>query len=340
MSRRNEKNIDFRVLICYKIMYGDMLMKKTQREINPYPNSDTNKRYCTFDYYTKKTFGKKCAKLPIDAGFSCPNIDGTKGRGGCIYCSSRGAGDFALGGADIKAQLLHAAEPLKKKWGEDIGFIPYFQAHTNTYGSPEVLERLYNEAAEFEGAVAVSIATRADALGGDVLKVLEKLAEKIPVTVEVGLQTSKESTSLIINRGLTLSEFEEGYKSLSSVGVRRAVHIINGLPFETEKDMLNTASYVSSLSPDEVKIHMLYITKDAPIYDMYSSGELKLLEKDDYVRITAHQISLMPKDTVIGRLTGDAPLGELVAPLWTAKKISVLNDIDKYMFSHGLYQGM
>lgn len=306
---------------------------------NPYKNSDTNKRYYTFDYYTKKKYGRKCAKLPVDIGCTCPNIDGTKGYGGCIYCSSRGAGDFAAG-ADVSVteQLDRAASLISSKW-KNIGYIPYFQAHTNTYADPRFLREKFLEATRYGGAVAVSIATRADCLPDPVLELLSELARITDVTVELGLQTCSDKTAKLINRAMTTAEFEKGYRSLENTGVMRCIHLINGLPGEDFSQMEETARYAASLSPDMVKIHMLYLTEKTAAAKMYKRGEFTLLDRDEYVKITAKQLTLLPYDTVIGRLTGDAPSNELTAPEWTRKKVCVLNEIDKYMAVHDLWQG-
>lgn len=306
---------------------------------NPYPYSDSNKRYQTFDYFTKKTYGKKCAKLPVDIGLTCPNIDGTKGTGGCIYCSGRGSGDFAAPPSlSVTEQLDKAAGAIAGKW-KDTGYIPYFQAHTNTYGDPEYLYRKYSEAAAYPGTAAVSIATRADALGPGALSAIEKLARLTDVYVELGLQTSSDETAKLINRCMTTAEFVDGWRSLDGLPVRRCIHIINGLPGEDADRMEETARFCAALSPDMVKIHMLYLTPGTVAEKMYRDGELRLLSRGEYVEITAKQLTLLPPETVIGRLTGDAPLKELVAPEWTRKKICVLNEIDKYMDRFDLWQG-
>lgn len=309
------------------------------KNINPYPYSDSNKRYQTFDYFTRKKYGRKCAKLPLDIGCTCPNIDGTKGRGGCIYCSGRGSGDFAAPPSlPVSEQLDRAVSLISGKW-RNVGYIPYFQAHTNTYGDPPYLEKKYNEAAEYPGAVGVSIATRADALSPGILGVIKRLAEKTDVFVELGLQTSSDKTAELINRCMTTDEFLKGYESLKDAGVMRCIHIINGLPGEDGLQMLETARFVSRLKPDMVKIHTLYITKGTKAALMYEKGDITLMSRDEYVEITAGQLTLLPPETVIGRLTGDAPLSELTAPGWTRKKVCVLNEIDKYMAKHDLWQG-
>lgn len=310
-------------------------MKKT----NPYPYSDTNKRYYTFEYYTRRTYGRKCAKLPVDIGCSCPNIDGKKGFGGCIYCSARGAGDFAASSSlSVTKQLDAAASMIKNKWGET-GYIPYFQAHTNTYGDPEYLKQKYEEALSYPGAVGISIATRADALDGKILEILTQLSAKTDVYVELGLQTCSDETAKLINRCMSTTEFVKGYESLAKTGVKRCVHIINGLPGEDEAQMLDTAEFVASLLPDMVKIHMLYVVPQTKLSQMYEKGGIPLLSCDEYVSVTAKQLTYLPQKTVIGRLTGDAPPAELIAPDWTRKKVVVLNEIDKYMSNNDLWQG-
>lgn len=323
-------SIDFVQFFCYYI---------TMKKQNPYPYSDTNKRYQTFEYFMRRTYGRKCAKLPVDIGCTCPNIDGTKGFGGCIYCSARGAGDFAAPSSlSVTEQLDKAAEMIKGKWGET-GYIPYFQAHTNTYGDPEFLKRKYEEAAAYPGAVGISIATRADALDKRILEILTELNAKTDVYVELGLQTSSDKTAALINRCMKTEEFVKGCEALEKTGVKRCIHIINGLPYEDEEQMLDTAKFVASLLPDMVKIHMLYIVPGTKAARMYEDGELPLLSREEYVSITAKQLTYLPPQTVIGRLTGDAPLSELIAPGWTRKKVVVLNEIDKYMANNDLWQG-
>ena len=312
------------------------MKKETQRTNNPYKYSDTNKRYQTFDYYLRSLFGEKCAKISLDAGFTCPNIDGTLSRGGCIYCSGGSSGAECEG--SLAEQYARGREVMARKWGCK-KFIPYLQAHTNTYGDPGYLREKYAEAARYPGACAVSIATRADCLGDGVLAVLEELCRVTDVFVELGLQSRYDETAKLINRCMSTEEFIRGYTSLSALPVRRCIHIINGLPGEDAEHMEETARFVASLHPEMVKIHMLYVTEGTRLAETYRGGGIKLLTKDEYVAVTARQLALLPPDTVIGRLTGDAPGDSLIAPEWTRKKVCVLNDIDKYMYANGLYQG-
>ena len=308
---------------------------------NPFPYTDSNKRYQTYDYYVKHRFGKKCAKLPLDIGLSCPNIDGTKGFGGCVYCSDRGSGDFTAGKTlSVTEQLDLQKQTMIRKWGEDIFFIPYFQAHTNTYAPLSYLRPRFEEAAAYEGAVSVSVATRADALDPETLEYLSALSERIPVTVELGLQTASDRTAKLINRCMTTEEFVKGFELLGKYGnIRRGVHIINGLPGEGEEQMINTARFVAALHPDEVKIHLLYILKGTKAEQMYLDGVIIPMSEEEFISVTVKQLTYLPPDTVIGRLTGDAPADQLIAPLWSRKKVCVLNGIDKKMASDNVYQG-
>ena len=227
-------------------------MKKTQRSENPYKYTDSNKRYYTYDYYLRRTFGGKCAKIPIDAGFTCPNIDGRCGVGGCIYCSGRGSGDFAeLPTVSIREQYERTRKKLSTKWKTD-RTIPYFQAHTNTYAPLERLREIYEEALTFEGVVGLNIATRADCLNDEICDYLARIADRTILTVELGLQSSDDGTAAIINRGHSFSDFCKGYHALrnASKKINICVHIIFGLPNEDDEMMLQTAKVVGKLRPD------------------------------------------------------------------------------------------
>lgn len=315
--------------------------KQNQRTNNPFQYTDSNKRYYTYDYYLRRTFGGKCAKIPIDAGFTCPNIDGSKGTGGCIYCSARGSGDFAESSSlNITEQYMRTREKLSKKWSVE-RCIPYFQAHTNTYASVEHLRKLYDGIDKLDGAVALNIATRADCLGNGVDEYLAELAEKIPLTVELGLQSAFDITAKLINRGHTWSEFVDGFESLrqASNKINICVHIIFGLPGETEEMMLETVRKISILRPEQIKIHLLHVIQDTKLAQMYENGEYTPLEKKDYVALVVKALELLPPDTVIARLTGDGMSETLIAPEWSRKKVSVINDIDKLLYEKNTWQG-
>ena len=317
------------------------MAKVTQRDKNPFKNSDSNKRYYTYDYYLRKTFGGKCAKLPIDAGFTCPNIDGRCGRGGCIYCSGRGSGDFAeLPSLSVRDQIARTREKLGSKWSVE-RVIPYFQAHTNTYAPTEVLREKFYEAIETEGSVGLNIATRADCLEDSTLALLAELSEKTVVTVELGLQTSNDATAKLINRGHSFEDFKDGYKRLrdASDKINICVHLIFGLPGESEEDMLKTVRDVAALAPDQVKLHLLHVIKGTKLAEMYENGEYVPMERENYIDVVCRAIELLPPDTVVVRVTGDGMADSLLAPMWSIKKVAVINDIDKLLFERDTYQG-
>ena len=312
-------------------------MKTTQVSQNPYVNSDSNKRYYTYEYYLRRTFGGKCAKISIDGGFTCPNIDGTCGYGGCIYCG----GDFAaVRQESIERQFTDQREAAEKKWKTD-RFIAYFQAHTNTYAPVCILRENFEHALSQTGVVGMNIATRADCLPDGTVEYLADLAERTVLTVELGLQTANDRTAELINRGHSFAEFVEGYSRLraASKKINICVHLIFGLPGEGREDMLSTVRRVAELSPDQVKLHMLYVTEGTKMAKMYRDGEYSPIEREEYIRTVCEALTLLPTDTVIGRLTGDGDGERLLAPEWSRKKIDVINGIDKYMFEHNLWQG-
>ena len=316
-------------------------MKKTQRSENPYEYTDTNKRYYTYDYYLRKTFGEKVAKIPLDAGFTCPNIDGRCSVGGCIYCSGRGSGDFAESPLlPIEDQYRITREKLSSKWNTG-KCIPYFQAHTNTYAPTERLRDLFERAMALDGAVGLNIATRADCLPKDVCEYLADIAERTALTVELGLQTANDNIAKKINRGHSFSDFLDGYARLreASKKINICVHIIFGLPDEDREMMLDTVRKVAALRPDQVKIHLLHVLRGTKMAELYESGEYEPLEKEEYVALVADAIELLPPDTVVARVTGDGMAEELLAPEWSKKKVSVINDIDKILYQRNSWQG-
>ena len=314
----------------------------TQREGNPFRHSDSNKRYYTYDYWLRETFGGKCAKIPLDAGFTCPNIDGRCGRGGCIYCSGRGSGDFAESPLlPIAEQYRIVREKLSSKWTTE-RCIPYFQAHTNTYAPLSVLREKYEEALLLPGVVGMNIGTRADCIEEDVAAYLASLSERTVLTVELGLQSSNDETARLINRGHDFSAFLDGYHRLRAVGgkTRIGVHVIFGLPGESEDTMLKTIEDVASLRPDEVKIHLLHVIRGTKMAEIYARGDYTPMDRERYIALVAKALTMLPPDTVIGRLTGDGMAEDLLAPEWSRRKVTVLNDIDTLMYRESIYQGM
>lgn len=303
---------------------------------NSYKFSDTNKRYYTLDYFFRKKFGCKVYKVPLDAGFTCPNIDGRCAYGGCIYCSGRGSGDFAADSRlSIEEQYSEGRKIMSRKWQGKC--IPYFQAHTNTYAPQKVLRKLFYEALELPDSVGISIATRADCLEDDVVSLLRELSEKTFLTVELGLQTIHDKTASLINRGHDFETFVKGYEKLSGLNV--CVHLINGLPGEDYDMMLKSAVTVGALHPWGIKFHVLYIQKNTPIAAQYEQGGIVLPTLSEYVELLCDQLERIPCDIVIGRVCGDAPASELIAPLWSKKKLVVMNEIDKALTKRDSYQG-
>lgn len=318
-----------------------MNKKPTQSSTNPYKNSDSNKRYYTYDYWLRQTFGGKCAKIPIDAGFTCPNIDGKCSVGGCIYCSQRGSGDFACEAEiPVTEQFGITKKQLSSKWQTD-KFIPYFQAHTNTYAPLEIIKEKIEPVMALDGVVGLNIATRADCLEDDVVGYLCELAERTVLTVELGLQTVHDGTAMLINRGHTYADFLAGYEKLrrASDKINICIHLIFGLPGESVSDMLKSVREVAKLRPDQIKFHLLHVLKDTRLGDMYLAGEYQPMDMENYVDTVARALSYLPENTVVGRLTGDGMQSQLLAPDWSRKKTVVINNIDKKMYSEDLWQG-
>ncbi|MCI7701956.1 MAG: TIGR01212 family radical SAM protein [Tenericutes bacterium] len=306
---------------------------------NSFKYSNTNKRYHTLDYYYKNRFHEKVFKVSLDAGFSCPNIDGTVGYNGCIYCSKLGSGEFAGNKQEpIEVQFNKVKEIMLKKW-PNAKYIGYFQAHTNTYAKVEKLNELYTKILNEPGVIGLNIATRPDAITEECLDYLTELNKKTYLTIELGLQTTNEKTSKLINRCHTLTCFEEMVNKLRERNIDVVVHIINGLPYETKEDMINTAKYLNSLDIQGIKIHMLSILKDTPLEKLYEKEHFKMLTKEEYIDIVTDQLELLRPEIVIHRITGDPKVDDLVEPNWLVKKFCVLNDIDKEMAKRNTYQG-
>lgn len=313
------------------------MKKPTQAACNPFPHSDSNKRYHTFEYYLRRRFGEKCARIALDAGFTCPNIDGTCGTGGCIYCLN---GSASAAGANLAQQYAVGIAAMQSKWNCK-KFIPYLQAHTNTYAPAEILRCIYNEALSLPGAVMLAIATRPDCLSPDIISLLAETSRKIPLLVELGLQTIHDDTAVRINRGHSYAVFLDGYNRLKSAGgdITVCVHLINGLPGEDKAHMIASAKAVAALHPDMVKLHLLHILHGTPLYDLYQQGAYTPMKQEEYVDIVCDQIERFPPEAVIARVTGDAPAELLAAPLWCRRKTAVTNDIDKELYRRGTFQG-
>ena len=298
-----------------------------------------NKRYHTLNYHLKEKYKSKVVKISLNANFTCPNIDGTKGYGGCIYCSKLGSGDF--GGnkeKPLNEQFNDIKKIIDKKWPNS-KYIAYFQARTNTYAPVNILKEKYESVLKIKNVIGIAIATRADAITDDCLEYLEKLNKKTNLTIELGLQTIHNKTAKLINRCHTLEEFEETYKKLKEKNIETVVHIINGLPYETEEMMLETVKYLNKLNIDGIKIHMLNIVKETPLEKLYEKEKFHILTKEEYINIVIKQLELLNPKIVIHRITSDPDPKELIEPKWLIKKFCVLNDIDKEMKRRDTYQG-
>ena len=301
--------------------------------------SYNNKRYHTLDYFYKNKFKDKVFKVSLNANFSCPNIDGTVGTGGCIYCSKTGSGEFAGNKEDdILKQFNTVKEMMHKKWPK-AKYIGYFQARTNTYAPVEKLKQLYEEILKQKNVVGLNIATRPDSITDECLEYLKDLNKRTYLTIELGLQTTNEKTSILINRCHTLECFEKMVKKLRQNNINVVVHIINGLPYETKKDMINTVKYLNKLDIQGIKIHMLSVIKNTPLEKLYYKEKFHILTKEEYIDIVVDQLELLRPEIVINRITGDPKIADLIEPKWLTKKFCVLNDIDKEMVKRDTYQG-
>ncbi len=300
--------------------------------------TDSNKRYHTLDYYYKSKYGSKVFKVTLDLGLTCPNIDGTKGYGGCIYCKAGSKGILNKEQKPIKEQFNEVKSILHKKW-KNAKYIAYFQNNSNTYGNLNYLKESFEEVLTYDNVVGINIATRADCINEECLEYLTNLNERTDLVIELGLQTIHENTSNLINRGHSLKEFEETYKKLKNNNIKVVVHIINGLPYETKDMMIETAKYLNKLKIDGIKIHMLHILKDTVLEKMYEKEKFHILTKSEYINIVCDQLEYLNEEIVIHRITGDPIKEDLVEPIWLIKKFSVLNDIDKELKKRNTYQG-
>lgn len=300
--------------------------------------SDSNKRYHTLDYFYKHKFGCKVFKVSLNGGFTCPNIDGTIGTKGCIYCSKMGSGEYAGNITDdLIKQFNDIKKMMNKKWSGK--YIGYFQARTNTYAHVSKLKEKYEAILSLDDVVGLSIATRPDCINDECLDYLEQLSKRTFLTIELGLQTIHEVTTSLINRCHTLACFDQMVYKLRDRNINVVVHIINGLPYETKEMMLDTIRHVNSLDIQGIKIHMLHIIKDTELSKMYDDSPFHILTRDEYVDIVCDQLELLRPEIVINRITGDPKVDDLIEPKWLVKKFCVLNEIDKELKRRNTYQG-
>ena len=307
--------------------------------MNPFLYQDNNKRYHTLDYFYRNKFNTKISKISLNAGFTCPNIDGKVGTGGCIYCSNLGSGDFAGNkNDDLITQFNSIKKIIDKKW-KNTKYIGYFQAHTNTYAPLEILKEKYESILNIENVIGLSIATRPDSIEDDVLDYLEELNKKTYLTIELGLQTIHKKTSIFINRCHTLECLEKCVKKLRERNINVVIHIINGLPYETKEMMIDTIKYLNNLDIQGIKIHMLHILENTKLGKIYKEKPFKVLTKEEYIDIVCDQLEYLREDIVINRITGDPNQDDLIEPSWLDKKLCILNDIDKELEKRQTYQG-
>lgn len=286
-------------------------------------------KYYSLNNYLRDTFGDKVYKISLNAGFTCPNRDGKIGKNGCIFCSKGGSGDFAESPSlSITQQIENGKKRVEKKIKSG-KYIAYFQAYTNTYAPIDILREKFYEAIEHKDIVALSIATRPDCLGDDVICLLDELNKIKPVFVELGLQTIHKKSARYIRRGYELNIYDEAVKKLKSINVNIVVHIILGLPGETKEDMLETVRYVCQSGINGIKLQLLHIIKGTDLEKEYLSGKVRPLEFEEYLDIIKSCLEIIPENIVIHRLTGDGAKKDLIAPLWSADKKRVLNAINK-----------
>lgn len=296
-----------------------------------------NKRYHTLNYYYKNRYVKKTFKVSLNGNFSCPNKEKT--GHGCIFCSRLGSGDFAGNkNNDLVTQFNEVKEIMEQKW-PDSYYIGYFQANTNTYAPVNILREKYETILNLPNVIGLNIATRSDAINDECYEYLDELNKKTDLTIELGLQSIHEKTLKFINRGHDLKNFEDCVLKLKSLNIKVVVHIINGLPQETENDMLDTVRYLNKLGIDGIKIHMLHIIKNTDLADYYEKNKFHVLTKEEYIDIVIKQLELLSPSIVIHRITGDPKKEDLIEPSWLLKKFCVLNDIDKEMVRRDTYQG-
>ncbi|PUB09833.1 TIGR01212 family radical SAM protein [Paenisporosarcina sp. OV554] len=303
----------------------------------PFPSD--GKRYYTWNRHLRDEFGMKIFKVALDAGFDCPNRDGTVAFGGCTFCSAAGSGDFAGDRVDsIEDQFEERKNKMHRKW-KDAKYMAYFQAYTNTHAPLPVLKEKFEAALALEGVVGLSIATRPDCLPDDVVEYLAELNQRTYLWVELGLQTVHERTANLINRAHDFSCYLEGVQKLRNHGIRVCTHIINGLPLEDNKMMLETVREVAKLDVQGIKIHLLHLLKGTPMIKQYEKGLVEFMDKDDYIQLVVDQLELLPPEMVIHRITGDGPIELMIGPMWSVNKWDVLNGIDAELERRGTWQG-
>lgn len=299
-----------------------------------FKNTLDNKRYHTLNYFFKKKFGQKVFKVPLDINSTCPN----QASGGCIYCSNKSVASISDNSLDILEQFENGRKIMEQKWPDSL-YIPYFQSGTNTYNDKNLVKGYVDKLLMIPKVVGIDIATRPDCLSDEWLDYLEELNKKTFLIVELGLQSSNDNTLRFINRGHDSKTFKDAVDKLHERNIFVVAHIINGLPYETKEDMINTIKFVNDCKVDGIKIHMLYIAKNTQLASLYEKNKFHILTREEYIDIVCSQLRLLNEDVVVMRITGDPILNELVAPEWLIKKFMVLNGIDQEMVKRNIYQG-
>ncbi|CAH1217784.1 hypothetical protein PAECIP111892_04488 [Paenibacillus auburnensis] len=298
-----------------------------------------DKRFHTWNYEMREHMDTKVFKVMLDAGFTCPNRDGSIAKGGCTFCSARGSGDFAGSRRDdLVTQFNDVRDRQHLKW-PNAKYIGYFQAYTNTYAPVDELREYYEVILQQPGVVGLSIATRPDCLPDDVVEYLAELNQRTYLWIEMGLQTIHNSTSELINRAHDTQCYIEAVAKLRAHGIRVCTHIIHGLPQETHEMMLETVSAVAGMDVQGIKIHLLHLMRKTPMVKQYEAGLLRFLEQDEYVKLIVDSLEILPPEMIVHRLTGDAPRESLIGPLWSLKKWEVLNAIDHELVARDSWQG-
>lgn len=287
----------------------------------------------TANSYFRGMFGHKMYKASISLNGTCPNRDGSRGVGGCIFCSEGGSGEFAASGYSVKNQIYQAMDQVRHKAGSDAGYIAYFQSFTNTYCEPEFLAKVLSEASSVQGIDAVSIATRPDCLSSAIMEVLFRQAKKMPLFVELGLQTASDETAELINRCYLTEEYTEAVIKLKDIGANVITHIIFGLPGETREMMMDTVKLAVDSGSDGYKFTCLYVLENTPLEKLYRENKVEILGMEEYFDIVEDALKLLPENAVVHRFTGDGPKKILIAPVWTMNKRAVVNYINRRFFS-------
>lgn len=298
-----------------------------------------DKRYHTLDYELKKIFGEKTIKLSIDGNFTCPNRDGTVGKTGCIFCSERGSGDFTSDrNKSITEQIIEQKQIMSNKWISNT-YIAYFQNYTNTYDTVENLRIKFYEALNNKDIKGIAIATRPDCINEEVVELLHEINSKTFLWIELGLQTIHDKSAKFLRRGYNLSQFDIAVKLLMNKNIKTVVHLILGLPKETNKEILDSVKYVSNLNVWGIKLHMLHIIRNTDLERYYIENKFNIMSQDEYVSIICDSLELINPNIVIHRITGDGKKSDLVAPIWTLNKLKVLSEIDRKLKERQSFQG-